>query len=287
MMWSDLLTPHQGAGQYGFEGLAERLPASIARLGRARAATPGEAVERFDQLQPVATSPAITLFDGPAASAGAFQQALVEAEAAAGGGFIAPAHDPEAAAPLLDMAWGGLGNASIWTRRLNRYFDASLAEPDFAAVRGVLTRYRTAPPARRRPPALNRQLKITAAGTDVYTDEAGYRRCDPCSLMTEYLALEDCFTASGEEGHASSGALLLAGRRSTGRRAAPYAIRNHGAQQLFVPATILFQEDPHYYREDRRPTRSLNPRASSFGMHRRPGHDPPVARSGGGAADRF
>ena len=39
------------------------------------------------------------------------------------------------------MAWGGLEGESIWTRRLNRYFDVALVRPDFAELRGALVGY--------------------------------------------------------------------------------------------------------------------------------------------------
>lgn len=261
MMWADLVNPFQGARVYGLSDAAAQIPESIARWGRIDVGTPGEAGARFEQLQPVASEPRVTLIDGAPGALGAFQQMRLEYGEAEGGGLIVPATTPESAATPLDMAWGGLADGTIWTRRLNRYFDVVLRRPDFEVLRGTLVDYLNETTLRgEAPEAVNRRFQdYCGRHLDVlYEDEAGYQQVRTMlALLTEYLALENRFTTSGGEGALRR----LRGLVTDWQALEPDApaeryqriLDTIAEQQLFVPATILFQEDLRYYRDDRPP----------------------------------
>jgi hypothetical protein len=258
MIWADKLNPGQGARTYGLEAAAPYLPEGIARLGRVRVANPGEAEARFEQLQPLLSAPFIVQVEGDANAAGTFQQLLMEV-GETGGGIIVPATTPEDAAPSMAMAWSGLGDASIWTRRLNRYFDVALTRPDFATLRGVLVRYLNEATLRGEDPAeVNRAFAdYTGRHLEVLReDEAGFRLVTSMlALLTEYLTLEARFADAGDEASLRRLSAMVTEWQALEPQADPdrYAriLDTIAEQQLFVPASILFQEDLRFYRVDR------------------------------------
>ena len=257
LMWADLVNPFQAGPIYGLQDTAARIPDSIARLGRVHLDSPADAVARFEQMQPVTSRPLITLIEGTPGVAGVYQQMIAE-HALRDGGVIVPAATPEAAAHVLALAWGGLGESSIWTQCLNRYFDVALGRPDFAAVRDTLARYLNEGTLRGEDPkAVNRRFE-TYCGRhlDVLNeDPEGYRQVKAAvALLTDYLALEERFSASGEEGPLRKLPQLVADWQALDPEASGERYQRIqdtvAAQQLFVPATILFQEDLRYYRPD-------------------------------------
>ena len=258
MIWADKLNPGQGATTYGLEAAAPYLSEGIARLGRVRVANPGEAEARFDQLQPLLTAPIIVHVEGDSNAAGTFQQMLMEVGETAGG-IIVPAPTPEDAAPLMAMAWSGLGDASIWTRRLNRYFDVALTRPDFATLRGMLVRYLNEATLRGEDPAeLKRAFEaFSGRHLDVLReDEAGFRLVTSMlALLTEYLTLEARFADTGDEAALRRLRAMVTEWQALEPQASgeryTRILDTIANQQLFVPASILFQEDLRYYREDR------------------------------------
>lgn len=257
MMWSDLLSPFQSAPIYGLETVAAQVPTSVSRLGRVRLDSPDEAIARFEQLQPMASTPFITFVEAPPEVAGVYQQMIAEYDLR-DGGLIVPAVTPEDAAPLLAMAWGGTGQASIWTRRLNRYFDTTLGQPDFAAVRGALVRYLNEATLRGEAPKDVSQRFDAWCGRHLdvlYEDEAGYSLVKSMfGLLTEYLALEERYAATGDDVTLRKLPRLVTDWQALEPEAPAdrYAriVETISTQQLFVPATILFQEDLRYYRPD-------------------------------------
>jgi len=258
MMWADLLNPFQGARTYGLEEVAAQLPQGITLLGRLDPQTPGEAIARFEQLQPVVTPPGIAMFSGTHAAASAYLQMAIEYEVGEGG-LIAPVTTPEAVAPLLEMAWGGLGAQSIWTRRLNRYFDVALTQPDFPTLRQTLVNHLNEATLRGDAPADAKRRFEDYCGRHLdvlYEDEDAFNRVKAMyALLVEYLELEERFASSGNE----AGLRRLRGLVSDWQALEPNADADRyqriqdtiNDQQLFVPAIILFQEDLRYYRADR------------------------------------
>ncbi|MBL7649270.1 MAG: hypothetical protein JNK74_24090 [Candidatus Hydrogenedentes bacterium] len=256
LMWSNLLTPGQGAGVYGLE--AAPVPDQITRIARVHADTPGEATDRFEQILASASAPLIVALDGSAAAAQTMEQWLV-AKGLQRGGMIALSGVPEEAGAVLDAAWSGPDRSSIWARLLNRHFDATLDRPDHGAVRAALVEYLNDQTLRGGSPIDARQRfdALCSSNPDVVAaDQAGYELARGLvALLTDYLLLEERFAQTGSETSLQSLATLVAQVRASDPLpdAARYdqLLERITSHQEFVSPTELFLEDLRYYRADR------------------------------------
>ncbi len=256
MMWSNLLTPGQGAGLYNLE--AASIPDQIARVARVHIDTPREAAERFEQVFSTSSAPLIMAVEGSAAAAQTMEQWMVS-KGVQHGGMIALSGTPEEAGAVLDAAWSGPDRNAIWSRLLNRHFDATLDKPDYAAVRAALVKYINEQTLRGNSPAEVRQRfeALCASNPDVLaSDAAGYEQARGLvALLTDYLLLEERFAQSGSEASLQSLAALVAQARA-GDPLADAARYDQLLERImtrneFVSPTELFLEDLRYYRADR------------------------------------
>ncbi len=255
MMWADLLNPAQAASTYGLEGVADRVPAGIQVLGRVQLETTAEAKARLNQLTGVIAMPAVIAAAGTPESIHALVQALEDGEGR-DGGLVAYGESMDSATQLLAMAWSGTDRKNSWLRWLNDYFGVDLAEPDGAAVQSALVTY------------LNRQTLAGHSPEEVYAGYAeflGRNRAfleadettaflvrDRLRILTDYLDLEYDFSREGGDGtlrklqRLVEQVQLMDGAAAEDRyQRILDTIANQG---LFVPASILFQEDLRYYR---------------------------------------
>jgi hypothetical protein len=256
MMWSNLLTPGQGAGTYGLE--AAPIPDQIARVARVHAETPREATERCEQVFSTSSAPLIVAVEGSAAAAETMEQWMVS-KGAQRGGMIALSGTVEEAGTVLNAAWSGPDRNAIWARLLNRHFDAALDQPDYAAARAALVKYINEQTLRGNSPAEIRQRfeALCASNPDVLaSDLAGSEQARGLvALLTDYLLLEERFAQSGSEASLQSLATLVAQARAGDPLpdAARYdqLLERITARGEFVSSTDLFLEDLLYYRAER------------------------------------
>ena len=257
MMWSNLLTPGQGAGVYGLE--AAPVPDQIMRVGRIQVHTPLEATDRFEQIISTSSTPLIVAVDGTAAAAQTIEQWIVS-KGAQRGGMVALSGDPAKAASVLDAAWSGPERDAIWPRLLNRHFNATLdSHPDYATVRAALVNYLNEQTLAGNTPAdiIQRFEALCASNPDVLaSDAAGYEQARGLvALLTDYLLLEERFAQTGSETSLQSLATLVAQVRASDPLpdAARYdqLLERITSRQEFVSPTELFLEDLRYYRADR------------------------------------
>lgn len=260
MMWADLLNPGQGAGTYNLEGAQP--PEGITRLARVKVQTPREAVDRFNQLLPVASSPMIIAVEGSTAAANTLEQLMV-GKNLRGGGMVALSGAPEAAAPVLDAAWSGTARTAIWTRLLNRYFNASLELPDYGAVRSALVRYLNEQTlAGNSPQDIRQRFEAHLASNPdvVASDTAGAEMARGLlGALVDYLVLEERFAQLGQaDALTALGELVArvrAGEPQADSTRYEELMQRISGRQQFISARELFQEDLRCYR----PARPENP----------------------------
>ena len=255
MIWADLLNPAQAASTYGLEGVSDRIPDAIQVLGRVRLETTAEAHARLGQLTGLIASPPVIAVEASLESLHALVQAL-EVDGLREGGLVAYGVSMDSMTQLLAMAWSGTDRKNSWLRWLNDYFGVDLTEPDGAMVQSALVTY------------LNRQTLAGHSPEEVYGryaeflgrsrellehDEAtAFMIRDRLRILTDYLVLEYDFSREGGDGTLRKLQRLVEQVQSmdTAEAADRYqrilaTIANQG---LFVPASILFQEDLRYYR---------------------------------------
>ncbi len=256
MMWSNLLTPGQGAGLYNLE--AAPVPDQITRIARVHADTPREATERFEQVLSTSSAPLIVALEGTTAAAETMEQWMV-ARGLQRGGMIALSGTPEEADAVLNAAWSGPDRNAIWARLLNRHFNANLDKPEYGAVRAAMVRYLNEQTLRGVSPTDTRQRfeALCASNPDVIaSDPAGFEQARGLmALLTDYLLLEERFAESGSEASLQSLATLLAQARTGDSVAdAPryeQLLERITTRKEFLSPTDLFLEEFHYYRFDR------------------------------------
>lgn len=256
MMWSNLLSPNQGAGTYALEGAQP--PDGIARLARINVQTPREAVDRFNQLLPVVSPPMVVALEGSVAAANILEQLMV-AKSLRGGGMIALSGNPEAAAPVLDAAWSGPARTAIWTGLLNRYFNANLETPDYGAVRAALVRYLNEQTlAGNSPQDIRQRFEAHLASNPdvVASDPAGTEMARALlGVLLDYVALEERFSQTGQADALAALSDLVAQVRASDPQADATRydelLQRISGKQQFVSGRELFQEDLRCYRPDR------------------------------------
>jgi len=255
MMWADLINPGQSATIYGLDGVAPQIPGSVQVLGRAHIDSTADVGERLDSLGRGEGAPAIV---GVAGSTGAIHRVVqrIAARGESGGGIIALDGEHEAQAVTLAAAWSGPDGGGLWLELLNGYFGTDLVHPDYLAVRAALAAYVNAATLQGRAPAdVFRDFDLFSSENRARLERdaaAAVPVRELLSQLTSYLALESDFSRGGGDAVLQELQMLVEAVR--GSDPAPDAERygriidTIAGQGLFVPASILFQEDLRYYR---------------------------------------
>ncbi|MCF6285324.1 MAG: hypothetical protein L3K26_09055, partial [Candidatus Hydrogenedentes bacterium] len=258
MMWADLLNSSQSGDTYGLSDVGDSIPAGIQSVGRVDLESVLEARERFTSLRAHVEVPMLVGVEGARGAVHAFAQLLAR-NGSSEGGIIALAEDEERVAATLNAAWTGPDSGGVWPRVLNGYFGADLMSPDYSAVHEALVRY------------LNEKTLEGQAPEEVYDaydtfaernrdllerDEAGAKLVKTLlGQLTTYLALEERYSREGDEGLLRKLHKLVERIQENDPEASveryQRILDTIAEQQLFVPASILFQADLRYFRPGR------------------------------------
>ncbi len=254
MIWADLLNPFQSATTYGLDDVGGEIPERIHTLGRVHIESTDEARVRLAQLGPLLDSPLIVGVDGSMGAVQMLVQSLVDRGAEAGG-LIALSEDPESIEDVLAAAWTGAADGGIWVRGLNTYFNANFTSPGHKELQTALVRYLNGKTlAGERPEGVYGAYHDFVEQNEelLESDADGATAVDSMlSILTTYLTLEEAFSREGDDGTVRKLQRLVETIQAQDPAAAPERYQRIldtiEGQKLFVPASILFQEDVRYF----------------------------------------
>lgn len=253
LMWADLINPRQAAPIYGLGDVAAKLPESIRPMGRITVDAPDTAAERLASVRGAAGRPTWIGLEGAEEAVPVIARGLGSGR---GNGIVALSSTPQAMAAHLTYAWQGAAPDQIWVRLLNAYFGASLKEPDHRAVQTALAGHINQKVlAGTAPEAIYEQFEAFVGDNEARLEQnpEGLAQVDrQLRQLTSYLELEARYTREGDAGilRTLQDLVEAVGENDPDGDADRYQqiLDTIEGQGLFVPASILFQQDLRYYR---------------------------------------